>query len=91
MFSVLMPVSPKEDPHNLDVALKAFEQSLMSNDVVLVKDGVFSDDLESVVEQYANKYPDIMVVVSLSHSHRIAGALNIGLEKCKKQSHSSNG
>ena len=84
MFSVLIPVSPKENPHNLNEALKSvFEQSLMSNDIVLVKDGIFPSDLDNVVDYYSNKYPDIMVVVALRHSHRIAGALNAGLEKCK--------
>lgn len=86
MFSVLIPVSPKEKPHNLNEALKSiFEQSLMPNDIVLVKDGIFSNDLENIVDDYSNKYPDIMVVVALDHSHGVAGASNIGLERCKNK------
>ena len=54
MFSVVIPVTPREIPSNLRLALRSvFEQTLAPKQVVVVKDGVFSPELEEVIEEFS--------------------------------------
>ena len=49
-YSVLMSLYYKEDPLNLRQALDSiFNQTVTSNDVVLIEDGTLGKELEDVV------------------------------------------
>ena len=55
-FSVLMAVYKKEQPLFFKEALRSvFEQSLIPNEVVLVKDGPLTEELEQVIADFSSK------------------------------------
>lgn len=83
-FSVLMSVYIKEKPEYLEQSLESvFNQKLIPNEVVLVKDGPITNELQKVVDKYKNKYEEILSIVSLEKNLGLGNALNEGLKKCK--------
>ena len=84
-FSVLMSLYYKENPRYLNSALKSiFEQTKQPNQVVLVLDGPIGEELNSVVEEYRQKYPALDVYPQ-EKNKGLSTALNIGLQKCKNE------
>ncbi|MGL5229402.1 MAG: glycosyltransferase [Cetobacterium sp.] len=83
-FSVLISVYFKEVPQYLEVALKSItdDQTLKPNQIVLVKDGPLTKELDMVVDRYVEKYSDLFKIVSLEKNSGLGKALNIGLENC---------
>ena len=62
-FSVLLSVYRKEQPAYLRQSLDSiFNQTLLPDEVVLVKDGPLIDTLDEVVEEYALKFSALKVV-----------------------------
>ena len=84
-FSVLMSVYNKEKPENLDLSLKSIlvNQTCVPNEVILVKDGPLTVDLDKVVNKYQKKFKDILKTVSLDKCSGLGNALNVGLSNCK--------
>lgn len=83
-FSVLLPVYYKEDPSFLDVALSSIEnQTLSASEIVLVKDGPLTNELDEVINkhQLASQVPYTIVV--LDKNIGLGIALNKGLERCQ--------
>lgn len=81
-FSVLLSLYYKEDPVFLHQSLySVFCQKLLPNEVVLVKDGPLTKELENVVNTFVQKYP-ILKVVSLPQNRGLGRALNEGLKHC---------
>ena len=82
MFSILLAVYKKENPVYLSQRLESiFSQILFPHEVVLVKDGPLTDDLERVINKYQSKYY-ILKVVSLPVNQGLGKALNEGLKHC---------
>jgi glycosyltransferase involved in cell wall biosynthesis len=83
-LSVLMSVYKKENPKFLDIALKSIydEQTKKPDEIILVKDGLLTDDLEKVINKWQNKLGDILKVVSIKENMGLANALNEGLKYC---------
>lgn len=84
-FSVLLSVYAKESPEYLRQALFSIydAQMLKPDQVVLVKDGPLSVELDVVVEQWGLRLPGILTVVELPQNVGLATALNEGLKYCK--------
>lgn len=62
-YSILLSLYYKEKPEYLRISLDSiFNQTLVSDDVVLVEDGRLGDALESVVKEYEVRYPQLHVV-----------------------------
>lgn len=81
-FSVLMSVYEKEQPDNLDSALRSvFAQTLPPIEVVLVKDGPLPASLEAVIARQSAAHPEIRVL-GLDHNVGLGAALNAGLACC---------
>jgi glycosyltransferase involved in cell wall biosynthesis len=79
-FSVLMAVYNKETPSFLKRSIESLLiQTLVPNEVVLVKDGILTEELDSVISDFEIQYPHIFTVVSLSHNRGLANALNEGM------------
>lgn len=84
-FSVLISVYYRESPEFLKRALNSvFEQSVPPSEVILVKDGALTVDLNKVVDEFLESYPTFKVVV-LSENVGLGNALNAGLAKCSNE------
>lgn len=81
-FSVLLSIYNKENPNFLKQALDSvFNQSLPPLEVVLVKDGPLTQELDQVIEVYLQKYPILKIIV-LEKNRGLGFALNEGLKYC---------
>lgn len=81
-FSVLLSVYYKEKPTYLRESLDSiFTQILPPDEVILVKDGPLTDDLEQLIKEYCRKYSKIKVV-PLIKNVGLGNALNEGLKLC---------
>ena len=84
-YSVLLSLYDKEKPGHLRVSLDStFNQTLVSDEVVLVEDGRLGDALESVVKEYEVRYPQLHVV-RFEKNRGLGFALNDGLTYCKHE------
>ena len=82
MFSVLLSVYYKEQASFLRESLDSiFTQTLIPGEVVLVKDGPLTEELNSCIEHYKQKYP-ILKVITLPINQGLGKALNEGLKHC---------
>jgi len=82
-FSVLISVYYKENTSFLEEALNSIEkQTLSANEIVLVKDGPLTPDLDRVI-RYHSEYSTIPYkIIELKENVGLGEALNIGLEYC---------
>jgi len=84
-FSVLMSVYAKESPSYLDEALCSIwdQQTLKPGQIVLVKDGPLTEELDNCISTWKQKLSDILTVVELPENVGLGAALNSGLQKCQ--------
>jgi len=83
-FSVLMSVYCKENSSYLHQALLSIwdEQVLKPKQIVLVKDGNLTRDLDIIVEQWKLRLGSTLTVVPIIKNVGLASALNEGLKYC---------
>lgn len=83
-FSVLMSVYEKETAQNLKQCLDSvlINQSILPNEVVLVKDGKLTDELDSLIDNYKERFNTILKIVELEKNSGLGEALNVGLKYC---------
>ena len=83
-FSVLMAVYYKESPEFLKQSLASvINQTLLPEEIVLVKDGQLTNELDDVINSFEMKYPNIFTVITLSLNTGLANALNEGMKKAR--------
>ncbi|OON96407.1 MAG: hypothetical protein ATN32_00935 [Candidatus Epulonipiscium fishelsonii] len=84
-YSVLMSVYYKEKPIYLQESLDSMlHQTISPDEIVLVRDGPLTPDLNIVLQAYTNKYKNIKII-KLKRNIELARALNIGLKHCKNE------
>lgn len=77
-FSVLMSVYYKEKPEYLEQSIDSIiNQTIKPNEIVIVKDGPLTKELDNVIKNYKVK------VVELKENVGLGKALKIGVENCK--------
>lgn len=80
-FSVLLPIYYRENPQFLDLALESLEkQTLPATEIVLVKDGPLTDELDRVIDKYIKKLP--IKIFKLNTNRGLGEALSFGLLNC---------
>lgn len=85
-FSVLMSVYEKEIPEYFDNAIKSIiNQTHPPTEIVIVKDGQISEDLEAVISNNLLLYADLFKIVSLKKNMGLGIALNEGLKACSHE------
>ena len=85
-YSVLMSVYKNEKPEYLKTAIESMlEQSVATNDFVLVCDGPLTDSLDEVITHFVNTNPGLFNVVKLPENVGLAMALNEGIKYCKNE------
>ena len=86
-FSVLLSVYVNEKPSFLIEALNSIlkTQSIIPNQVVIVKDGELNKDLDQVLMSFYDLFPTIFEIVGYSKNQGLGYALNYGLKYCKNE------
>ena len=83
-YSVLMSVYKKEQPEYLSTAIESMlNQTVATNDFVLVCDGPLTDSLDEVISNFEKTNPGLFNVVRLPENVGLAMALNEGIKECK--------
>ena len=83
-FSVLMSVYYKEKSKYLKESIHSLlEQTIIPNEILIVKDGKLTDELEEVLNSFKLKNSNLFNFVELEQNQGLGVALNVGLKKCK--------
>lgn len=84
-YSVLMSVYYKEKPEYLVESIESIvNQSILTNDFVIVKDGPLTSELDSILNKYAKNFSFIKLI-NLKKNVGLGLALNAGLANCKNE------
>ena len=83
-FSVLMSIYHKEDVEYFNQAMQSiwYTQSIKPNEIILVQDGVLTDELYESINLWKEKLKIILKTISLKENVGLGNALNIGLHSC---------
>lgn len=85
-YSVLQTVYRSDDPEYLQLSLKSMmDQYEKPDELVLVKDGPITSELQAVIDEIDKKYPGIIVQHQLEKNVGLGKALNEGLVLCKNE------
>lgn len=79
-----MPVYYKEKPLFFEQALDSIlNQTLLPNEIVIVKDGALTKELDNIIENYSLNYNDLFNIITLAQNVGPGKARNTGLQACK--------
>lgn len=85
-YSVLMSLYIKEQPEYLKLAIESvINQTLAPDEIVIVKDGPLTAELDAIVSHYENEYPHLFKIVASEKNIGLGLALNLGLEHCNNE------
>lgn len=85
-YSVLMSVYFKEQPNNLRQAMESMrQQTVPTDDFVLVCDGPLTDGLNAVIGEEQEKLGKVLQILRLPQNSGLGNALNEGLKLCKNE------
>lgn len=84
-FSVITSVYKNDNPEYVQIALDSMliEQTIKPSEIVLVRDGCVSVELDSLLDNYEKKYPSIFNIIRLKRNQGLGNALKIGVENAK--------
>lgn len=82
-FSVLMSVYKNEKTEYLKQAIESIvSQTLIPNEIIIVKDGVLTDELNQVIEYYTDNYKNLFRIINFSENRGLGLALREGVMAC---------
>lgn len=85
-YSVLMSVYHKEKPQFLKESMESIhQQTVPTNDFVLVCDGPLNNELDTVINEMQNLFGERLKVVRLAKNGGLGNALNEGIKHCKNE------
>ncbi|MCX6194273.1 MAG: glycosyltransferase [Cytophagales bacterium] len=86
-FSILISLYSNDNEDFLDSALSSItvNQTLLSNDIVVVKDGELTESLDRILSKYLDLYPDRISVYGYETNRGLGYALDFGLLHCKNE------
>lgn len=85
-YSVLMCVYHKDNPNWLIESIDSIlNQSIKTNDFVIVKDGKLNEKLDFTISKYKKMYSDIFNVIELNENKGLGPALALGVSMCKNE------
>lgn len=83
-YSVLMTVYRKDNPDFVRASIDSMLcQTKRTDDFVLVCDGPLTKELDTLIDDYIIRYPDIFNVVHLKENVGLGAALKFGVTVCK--------
>lgn len=82
-FSVLMSIYKKEKPEYCRACFESLlHQTVPASEWVIVEDGPLTEALYAVLEEYVQKYPNLIVRVPLAQNVGLGMALREGIQHC---------
>ncbi len=85
-YSVLMSLYIKEKPEYLRLAIQSMiNQTVQPDEIVIVKDGEITEELQHVLDEYTSNYPSLFNIVGYETNHGLGYALNFGLAHTKNE------
>ncbi len=85
-FSVLMSLYIKEKPEYFRACMESvLTQTVMPDEIVIVKDGPLTEELDAVLNEYVEKDPHLYTIVPLKTNHGLGLALAQGLLRCRNE------
>lgn len=85
-YSVLMSVYHKEKPEHFYTAARSMlEQTVPTDDFVIVCDGPLTEELDAVLEQLRTEAPEVIHPVRLEKNMGIGYAANVGVQACRHE------
>ena len=83
---MLMSVYAKEKPEYFRESIESMlTQTLLPDEIVIVKDGPLTETLDRVIHEYEEKYPNMFNVCVSDKNIGLGKALNLGLECCRNE------
>ena len=83
-FSVLMSLYYKEKPEYFRECMKSIlNQTLLSSQIIIVKDGPLTPELDKAVDEFVNADPDLYTIVPLAKNGGLGPALAEGIQHSK--------
>jgi len=81
-----MSVYIKEKPEYLRQSINSMiNQTVMPDEIVIVKDGPLTNELEIVLDEFIAKYPKLFNIVTSEKNIGLGLALNLGLNHCRNE------
>lgn len=85
-YSVLISLYAKERPEYLRESMDSvFAQTVPPEQIVIVKDGPLSPQLDSMLEDYSHQHPELFTFVSYPENHGLWYALGQGIPACRNE------
>ena len=86
-FTVLISVYFQEQPEYFQECMQSIwdNQTLKPNEIVLVKDGQLTKQLEIEIEKWSKKLSDVIKIISMPENTGLGKALNEGLIYCSNE------
>lgn len=83
-YSVLMSVHINENAEHFAASIQSLlDQTVVTNDFVIVCDGPLSKELDKVLEEYDSRYPGLFHIVRLTENVGVGLAAKAGLAVCR--------
>lgn len=84
-YSILMSVYYKDNPEWLKLAIDCMlNQTIKSDDFVIIEDGKLTEELEKIIKEYEKKY-SFITIKRLEKNMGLGPALAIGVNECKNE------
>lgn len=85
-YSVLMSVYHREKAEYFrESILSMLQQTAATDDFVIVCDGALTRELDNVIEEMTEQYPDLFQIVRLKEQKGLGSALREGISFCKNE------
>lgn len=85
-YSVLMSVYHREKPDWLKLSVESMlNQTVAPNQIVIVKDGPLTDELDGVISGFTQTNPDLFTIVVSEENIGLGRALALGMANCRNE------
>ena len=86
-YSVLMSLYKKrKNPEYLDLAIESMiNQTLKPDEIVIVKDGEITAELQGVLDNYSAEYPELFHIVGYAKKQRIRISFKLWIRACRNE------
>ncbi len=85
-YSVLLSIYCKDNSEWLKTAIDCMlNQTIKCDEFVIVQDGPITEEVESVIKYYVDKYNDKFKIIKLENNMGLGPALNIGVLNCSNE------